>query len=153
MRRHSHGLRRAVVLAGLSLLMAVGVHAATFVPISDSELYSRADLIVHAIVDSNVVVEGPTGDPETLTSLTPLRFLKGGPEGPIVLRQFGGTLPDGRGFLMWGRPEYVPGTEVLVFAIRNSDGSLQTAELMLGKFEIWADANGDLFAIPEISRA
>jgi hypothetical protein len=47
---------------------------------------------------------------------------------------------------------YEPGSEVLVFAIRNADGSLQTAELMLGKFEIWTDANGDLFAVPDIAR-
>jgi hypothetical protein len=152
MRVNRDGLRRAVALGGLALLLGAGARASTFIPISDSELYRRADLVVHALVLGNEVVEGPSGDPETRTTLAPLRFLKGGPEGRIVLRQLGGELPDGRGFLLWGRPEYVPGGEVLVFAIRNADGSLQTAELMLGKFEIWTDANGDLFAVPDIAR-
>ena len=68
----------------------------------------------------------------------------------LVLHQLGGTLPDGRFFKLWGRPEYQAGHEVIVFAIARPEGDYQTAELLLGKFEVQQDEQGRSFAVPSL---
>ena len=67
-----------------------------------------------------------------------------------VLHQLGGELPDGRFFKLWGRPEYEAGHEVVVFAIARPEGDYQTAELVLGKFEVQQDERGVSFAVPAL---
>src|SRR5262249_36883704 len=67
--------------------------------------------------------------------------------------QLGADLSDGRFLKMWGRPEYVPGTEVVVFALRRSAGEFETAEMLLGKFRVLQDDSGARFAVPELAAA
>jgi hypothetical protein len=134
----------------LGLLAAVRLGATTFLPISDRELRSRADAVVHGVVISSEVAEDALGRPETITVVRPLGILKGSFAGDLVLHQLGGRLPDGRYFQMWGRPEYQPGHEVLVFAITRPEGDYQTAEMALGKFEVEQDEDGALFAVPAL---
>ena len=90
------------------------------------------------------------GRPETVTTIAPLAVLKGQVPGTLVLHQLGGTMPDGRFFKLWGRPEYQVGREVIVFAIARPEGDYQTAELLLGKFEIQQDERGSSFAVPAL---
>ncbi|HSS44956.1 MAG TPA: IPT/TIG domain-containing protein [Thermoanaerobaculia bacterium] len=130
-----------------SLLFATSV-----IPISDAELYRRADVIVHGVVASSDVTADNLGRPETLTVIEPLAVLKGRLTGNLILHQSGGRLPDGRFFQLWGRPEYVPGREVIVFAIARPEGDYQTAEMLLGKFEVWQDEKGNRFALPDLTR-
>ncbi len=52
---------------------------------------------------------------------------------------------------MWGRPEYTPGHEVIVFAVARARGEYETAEMLLGKFEIWQDTAGQRFAVPDLA--
>ena len=144
-------LRFASLLFGAALLWAGPLLATSVIPITDAELYQRADVIVHGIVlSSDVTVDGH-GRPETLNVIEPLAVLKGRLAGSLVLHQPGGTLPDGRFFKLWGRPEYEPGGEVVVFAIALPEGEYQTAEMMLGKFEVWQDEAGTLFAVPDLA--
>ncbi len=148
--------RRLVrVLMGWAVLLVAGVaslSATTYIPIRDRDLYGFSDVVVHGIVVSSDVIEGERG-PETVTVLKPLRVLKGSLSGSLVLRQPGGLLPDGR--LRWiaGRPEYVAGEEVIVFASQRSDGSYQTTEMLLGKFAVAKDETGRLFAVPGLVAA
>ena len=86
----------------------------------------------------------------TLTFIEPLAVLKGRLSGPLVVHQVGGMLPDGRYLKIWGAPEYLPGHEVIVFAIRRAAGEYQTAELLLGKFEVQEDVEGARFAVPDL---
>src|SRR6202162_2967349 len=125
--------------------------ATSVIPISDAELYRRADVIVHGIVLSSDVTVDDRGRPETLIFIEPLAVLKGQVSGSLVLHQAGGTLPDGRFFKLWGRPEYVPGRKVVVFAIARAKGEYETAEMLLGKFEVWQDAAGNRFAVPDLT--
>src|SRR6202162_695273 len=125
--------------------------ATSVIPISDAELYRRADVIVHGIVLSSDVTVDDRGRPETLIFIEPLAVLKGQVSGSLVLHQAGGTLPDGRFFKLWGRPEYVPGREVVVFAIARAKAEYETAEMLLGKFEVWQDAAGNRFAVPDLT--
>ncbi|HEX2694682.1 MAG TPA: CARDB domain-containing protein, partial [Acidobacteriota bacterium] len=138
-------------LLTLETLLAGTLSATTVAPLSDRRLYARADLVVHGIVVSSRTGEDAASRPETVTAIRPLRVLKGDLAGDLVLRQLGGTLPDGRFFQLWGRPEYRVGREVVVFAIARPEGDYQTAELLLGKFEVQKDEQGVAFAVPSLA--
>src|SRR5262245_16968416 len=138
---------RMIIFAAFSLLIAGRVSATTVIPIADSELYARADVIVHGIVVSSEVREDAAGRPVTVTVISPLEVVKGRLTGDLILWQLGGEFLDGRFLKIWGRPEYAPGYEVLVFAIERDAGDYQTAELFLGKFEIRTDEAGTSFAV------
>jgi hypothetical protein len=144
----------AFVLAWLAgFLLAAAPAAATLViPATARELLERSDVVVHGVVVSSTTGEVDGGAIETVTTIQPLRVVKGAPENPMVVRQLGGWLPDGRALRIWGRPEYVPGREVVVFAIRHPNGGYTTTELLLGKFEVHADEQGTRFAVPEWAR-
>jgi hypothetical protein len=136
-----------------ALLSPASARATTFVPVSDADLQARADVIVHGVVTSSDVTVDEAGRPETLTFIEPLSVLKGQLSGPLVLHQLGGVLPDGRFFGLYGKPEYTPGSEVVVFAIHRTEGEFQTAEMMLGKFEVHEDESGARFAVSDLTLA
>ncbi len=158
-KRIARGRRHAPVGALLSILLIFGtlstaaLSATTVVPITDRELAGRADVIVHGVVASSHVMEDPLGRPETVSVVHPLAVVKGRIAGDLVLHQLGGELPDGRFFKLWGRPEYRRGSEVVVFAIARPEGDYQTAELMLGRFEVRRDEAGVLYAVPSLADA
>jgi hypothetical protein len=148
-------LSRAFRCAGLILAVAsLGerpLSATSVIPISDAELYRRADVVVYGVVVASDVTVDDTGRPETLTFIEPIAVLKGQLSGSLVLHQAGGTLPDGRFFKLWGRPEYFPGREVVVFAIARAKGEYETAEMILGKFQVLQDEAGERFAVPDLA--
>ena len=148
-------IRRVSLWAALGaalfiFLSALPLRATSVIPISDQELYRRADVVVHGIVETSDVSVDGQGRPETVTVILPLSVLKGSLPGSLVLHQLGGTLPDTRFLKIWGRPEYVPGREVVVFAIRHESGEYQTAELFLGQFEVSQDSMGRRFAVSSV---
>jgi subtilase family serine protease len=155
--RIARGWRFAQTAVFFPCLLIVGtlstavLSATTVVPITDRELFTRADVVVHGIVASSRTVEDGLGRPETVTVIQPLALVKGRLSGSLVLHQLGGELPDGRFLKLWGRPEYQPGREVVVFAIARPEGDYQTAELLLGKFEVRRDDVGGLFAVPSLA--
>ena len=147
----SAGGRVFALAAALGLMLVASASATTVVPISDRELRSRADVVVRGVVVSTEVSEDAAGRPETVSVIQPLEIVKGELSGALVLHQLGGRLPDGRFLQLWGRPEYQPGHEVLVFAIARPEGDFQTAEMVLGKFEVQRDEDGQLFAVPALT--
>ena len=147
-------IKRVGLLALACLAMPSALLFATSViPITDQELYRRADVVVHGIVETSDVSVDSQGRPETVSIIQPISVLKGSLTGSLVLHQLGGTLPDTRYVKIWGRPEYVPGREVVVFAIRHESGEYQTAELLLGQFEVSQDAMGRRFAVSSLAAA
>ncbi|HYK41080.1 MAG TPA: IPT/TIG domain-containing protein [Thermoanaerobaculia bacterium] len=144
-------LRAGIVVCLLLSIFPASLPATSVVPIRDSDLRARADVVVYGIVQSSEVTVDEQGRPETLTFIEPISVLKGTLSGSLVLHQLGGILPDGRYLKMWGRPEYVPGREVVVFAIARPEGEYQTAEMMLGKFEVRQDSTGARFAVPDLT--
>ncbi len=153
-RRTERILNNARVLCavvGLMLGLGGAVRATSVIPIADSELYRRADLVVYGVVVSSETAEDARGWPETVTTIRPARVVKGWLGGDLTLHQAGGMLSDGRFFKLWGRPEYTPGHEVVVFAIARAEGDYQTAEMLLGKFEVERDQTGRLFAVPSLA--
>jgi hypothetical protein len=141
----------ALVLA-LAFLMLSGAAAGTTVaPATDASLFERSDVVLRGIVLASGVSEGLDGSPYTGIEIRPVEIFKGGLAGNLMLHQAGGTLPDGRFFRLWGSPEYVPGAEVIVFAIARPEGGFQTAEMLLGKFDISRDEKGSLFAVAPLA--
>ena len=140
-----------LVLAAVLCMHSRAARATSVIPISDAELYRRADLVLHGVVLSSEVAEDRLGRPETVSVIRPLATLKGGVSGDLVIHQLGGTLPDGRFVKMWGAPEYKPGREVVVFAIARPGGDYETAEMLLGKFEVSQDEAGNRYAVPELA--
>jgi len=141
----------ACVVASLASLMASAACAIAFLPVSDAALRARADAIVHGVVVSTREAADALGRPERVTVVRPVDVLKGSIPGDLVLHQLGGTLADGRGLDLAGSPDYRPGTQVLVFAITRPEGDYQTAEMLLGKFDVSRDAAGRLFAVPALA--
>jgi hypothetical protein len=146
-------LRRSFLLASLVLLIASRLEGTSIIPIRDSELYLRADIVVHGIVLSSATQADSLGRPETVTVIDPLEVVKGRRRGRLVIHQTGGVLPNGRFLQLWGRPEYRAGSEVVVFAIARRLGDFETAEMLLGKFEVWQDGSAHRFAIPDSALA
>lgn len=146
-------LRLAVAscLATIASLAASAACAVAFLPLSDAALRTRADVIVHGVVVSTHSAADALGRAESISVIHPVDVLKGRLPGDLVLHQLGGTLPDGSALDVGGRPEYEPGTQVLVFAIARPEGDYQTAEMLLGKFEIFRDASGTLYALPALA--
>jgi hypothetical protein len=145
---------RAAAGAAVALLLVCGsLRATSIIPIGDRELYLRSDVVVHGVVVSSTAQADRLGRPETVTRIQPLEIVKGRLRGPLVIHQTGGVLPDGRFFHLWGRPEYREGSEVVVFAIARRDGDFETAEMLLGKFEVWKDGMSRRFAVPDFALA
>jgi hypothetical protein len=141
----------AWVVAAIASLVASSACAVAFLPISDATLRERADAIVHGVVLSTRMAPDAQGRPESVTVIRPIDVIKGRVGRELVLHQLGGRLPDGRAFDLPGSPRYTPGTQVLVFAIARPQGDYQTAEMLLGKFEIARDGVGRLFAVPALA--
>ena len=153
-RRTARGLSaRGLAVAALWLFLSAQAGATSVIPIGDQELYRRADVVVHGIVVSSDATVDGANRPEMLTVVEPISVLKGSLPGVLVLHQVGADLPDGRFLKMWGRPDYWPGTEVLIFAIARRGGEYETAEMLLGKFRVLQDDSGERFAVPELAAA
>jgi PKD repeat protein len=129
----------------LLLLLATALPATTLLPLSDRELRARSTVIVEGVVMRIDPFESSRGFPETQTTIRPIQTFKGRLAGELVVRDRGGVLPDGRWLKVFGRPDYVIGRRVLVFAVPHPDGEYQTAEFTLGKFEVWKDSAGRRF--------
>jgi PKD repeat protein len=127
------------------LFLATALSATTLLPLSDQKLRARSTVIVEGVVLRVDAYESSRGLPETQATIRPVQVLKGRVSGDLVVRDRGGLLPDGRWLKMFGRPEYVVGRRVVVFAVPHPDGEYQTAEFTLGKFEVWRDSSGRRF--------
>jgi PKD repeat protein len=132
--------RAAAAILPLAVFLFPAVASATSViPVTDVELFDRSEAIVYGVVVSTGVSESADGYPETVTTIRAMEVLKGTVGEELVLRDLGGELPDGRFFRMWGRAEYEIGAEVVVFATPHRLSGYQTAQMLLGKFDVLAD--------------
>jgi hypothetical protein len=148
LRAHRSTIRPGILslLFVLTLLcLATALSATTLLPLSDQKLRARSTVIVEGVVLRVDPYESSRGLPETQATIRPVEVLKGRVSGDLLVRDRGGLLPDGRWLKIFGRPEYVVGRRVVVFAVPHPDGEYQTAEFTLGKFEVWRDSAGRRF--------
>ncbi len=143
-KRGTQGL--PLLTAALTLfLFGIPLPATTLLPLSDAQLAARSTVIVEGVVVRLDPFESSRGLPETQATIRVIQLFKGRLNGDLVVRDRGGVLADGRWLKIYGRPDYVVGRRVLVFAIPHPDGHYQTAEFTLGKFEVWKDGSGRRF--------
>jgi hypothetical protein len=110
---------------------------------SEAELAARSlAAVTGQVTQIQSAADTATGGVQTYIHLEPHSVVFGSlPAGPLVLREAGGQL---RGASEWifGSPEYRVGEEVLVFVSQNSDGTLRTTAMAMGKFALKPAASG-----------
>jgi hypothetical protein len=148
--RFQQFLRAGAFFALLAVFYPAVASATSVIPVTDVELAARSEAVVHGVVVSTAVAESVDGYPETVTTIRTLEVLKGSVGEELVLRDLGGELPDGRFFKMWGRAEYEVGAEVVVFATPHRLSGFQTAQMLLGKFDVLADQKGRRYVLSSL---
>lgn len=141
---------REWLAAAAALLISSTAHAVAYLPIRDAALRDRADAIVDGVVVGTRTAVDGAGRPEQVVVIRPNDILKGSIGHDLVLHEPGGAV-SGRVFHLPGSPRYETGSRVLVFAIERPGGGYQTAEMLLGKFDVVRDAGGTLFAVPALA--
>jgi hypothetical protein len=146
------GLFRRAALSVWAILLTGPVFAATYLPISDSELAQRSPVVVRAHVDSVAMrLETLAGRrlPMTVVSLEALEILRGRlSDSNFRLILSGGRVGDR---ILWvpGTPSLHAGQEAILFLRpapgRRSDFFL--SEFGLSHFDIRSDATGRKFAV------
>jgi hypothetical protein len=139
------------VIAACLLMSASPMFAGSSKVATVGELYREADLVIRGIVLSSEAGQAPDGSEEAVITIQPIETFKGGVDGHLTIRE-----PEGkrnwRIFDPTPRPRYTPGREVIVFASSTSGGQFRTVKQTRGKFEIWADEEGQPFAVSDASR-
>jgi PKD repeat protein len=141
---------RCLLLALAGLLPAFVLTAATYLPISDSDLALGAPIIARASVVSMSAHLEPIGGedrPVTLVRLQLLEAIKGSPGETFVVRLPGGRVGD----VAWwipGTPVFAPGQEVVLMLgpQPGHPGQLRLTEFGLSKFDLVSDEAGRKFA-------
>jgi hypothetical protein len=126
----------AIALAGISS----SASATIMVEVPLDEMIQRADLVVHGtVIRTDVVVslDGPSPEPQTITTLRVREWLGGGTGETVRIRELGGSW-QGRTLRYDGTPEYRVGEEVVVFLERRPEApnDLRTFAMVQGKFVV-----------------
>lgn len=132
------------VLLSAILLAVPAAFGLSFVPVSDETLADQSAVIVRGRVLAASVHDSPRG---TVTEyrVEAIETFKGDVArgGVLAVRVPGGTLPDGRGRLIWGMPKMAAGEEALLF-LRADGSGFRVAQMVQGVFRA-THAAGDLF--------
>jgi hypothetical protein len=144
MRLKLHSLFSLWLVCGVtSLVMRSTAQATTFVLMDEHELAAVSTAVVTGWV-TGVESHGDasTAGVNTYVSIEPTAVIAGSlPEGEIVLRERGGQLQE-RSEKIFGAPEYAVGEQVVAFLSEDTDGSLHTTAMAMGKYTIQASGNG-----------
>ncbi len=118
-------------------------HATTFVLMDERELAAASTAVVTGWVTGvESHPDAGSGGVNTYVTLEPTAVIAGAlPEGEIVLRERGGQV-QGRNEKIFGAPEYAIGEEVVTFLSQDTDGSLHTTALAMGKYTVEASHHG-----------
>lgn len=96
-------------------LLAGTVSATTYRALTLPEMAERAEIAVHANVES-VTVEEREGQLWTVVQFEVLEDLAGNRDEPLALAFYGGSSPEGTTVLVADMPQFVVGEEVLLLA-------------------------------------
>ena len=123
-------------------LLTSAAHGTTFVLMDEPQLLETSDVVVVGTVTAIESAQGPADGIQTYVHVQPSHVIKGGiGNDPLVLREPGGSFGERRAWV-YGAPEFWVGERCLLFLTRNSDGTLQTNNLAMGKFTLEVDASG-----------
>lgn len=144
----ARGALVALLAVWLSWLLPNVARPTTLVLMDDETLLRSSDVVVVGTVTSiestPVAAQGPV---YTYISIQPDNVIKGtlGPE-TLILREPGGGIGNRRVWI-YGAPEFWVGERNLLFLTLNTDGTLQTNGLSMGKYTIGVDATGGTTAV------
>ncbi len=129
----------ALPLCGLIFALASSLPATQFIPLSIDELATRADLIVHGVMQSKTCARDSQGRNFTRVELAVNEVWKGRPSTNLTILLSGGILGE-EAAVVPGQADYQIGEEVVVFLAVNPRGEPVTLSLAQGKFHIWQEA-------------
>jgi hypothetical protein len=138
----SHRRLPLLLLAAISLAVAMPLFATSYVMVDDRALVAQAV----AVVDARIVSAEPAptaGRPATDYTVQVERLLAGAPVGStLVVRVPGGVRPDGLAFHVFGAPRFEPGERALLFLAPGRGGTYGILHLGLGAFHRVEGAGG-----------
>jgi PKD repeat protein len=142
---------RLVLAAAAACLPALFLGAATYLPMSDTDLARGAPVIVRAsVVALETRLERVNGEPRpfTFVTLQRLEALKGAVPETLTLRLAGGRV-EGVAWWLPGTPIFSPGQEVVLMLAVHPEhpDQFRLTELALSRFDLVTDAAGRKFAV------
>lgn len=142
------GAAAAAIALALQQDRAAELEAGTALRMDLAELVDASELVLEARVVSARPVEAPDGLVHTEYQLAVDRTFFGEDLPVRTVRLPGGVLPGGRGTLVPGMPELVPGEDVVVMLSPASHlGNRMPIGLHQGKYRIVADGRGGKVAV------
>lgn len=140
---------KAIILAGVLLLIASTATATSFIVPEDAELVAKTAAIAIGTVEGSYVQE-TAGVIETVYEVRVERALKGGLRKVELLRVVspGGVLGD-RGLLVAGAPHFDQGDRVLLFLTKDK-GVWRTTDLTLGAFHFVTSTSGERLLVRDL---
>jgi hypothetical protein len=133
----------ALAIGGAGVVAASPARATVMVEIPLEELVRDADGIVLGRVErvgSRLELDEHGLTPATVTTIRVERWIKGGGEASIRLREWGGTA-GGTTMRVPGSPEYVVGQRVVVF-LESTGAEYRTLQMCQGQFIVPRSAPG-----------
>ncbi len=135
----------------LTVLLPSLLSAATYLPMSDTDLSGQALVIVRATVigtEVELVDTRGASRPFTLVTLRRIEAIKGAIDEVFIVALPGGRAGDAAWFVP-GTPAFSPGEEVVLMLAPVADrpGMFRLTELGLSKFDIVSDDTGRRFAV------
>jgi hypothetical protein len=143
-----------IVLGVVILLVSTAcrVGATTFILSDDGELASQSVAVITGWVTRvEPMAEGESGAVNTFVRIAPTEVVLGTlPPGDLTLREAGGDLP-GQTEQVFGAAEYRVGEKVLVFLSQNTDGTLRTTGMAMGKYSVQGDQTATRYFGPGVA--
>lgn len=119
------------------------VDAGTAVELDLDGLVLASDLVLEGRIASITCVETPTGRIETELRLDVDRHFWGAESDQRIVRLPGGVLPDGRGLILPGMPQFKSGEDLILFlSAAGSTGVRMPVGLAQGKLSVLTDLAG-----------
>ena len=145
-------LRAAWAVVGFLVATAQTLEAATYLPMPDADLASRAPVVVHVRAGESAGRLGAPGRGPAIVTLTDLELievLKGKVSTSTIRLALPGGVVGSEALWIPGRPELVPGQEAVLFLapIPGRPDEYGTTELGLSVFDVLEDPSERRFAV------
>ncbi len=145
-------LRKAVLLAAVFLVLPRLAWSTTYVLMPDGALLSQADVVARVTLLQELPARQGAA-PRTEFTAVSKRLIKGNPQSSLfVVGLPGGTSSAGTELVLKGGPSFETGDDLLLFLVKNRDGTFGVLHGALGAFAVQG-AGGDTLAVRSFEEA